>query len=147
VPDVAGIGWNRAVTRIPRDSSELTYDSETGVLIVGDGQIGGVRPDVWAYSVSGMNVLSKWLGYRTAKGTGRAVSSLSALDKLRPTEWLDDWNDELLDLIRILTLTLDRQAELEDLLNRICDGPLIPASELPVPSEAEREPPATINRF
>lgn len=147
VQHVEGIGWTRAVTRIPRDMSEVGYDPEAGVLSIGDGLVGGVRPDAWSYSVSGMAVLPKWLGYRTAKGAGRSTSSSSGLDRIRPTEWHDEWNDELLDLIRVLTLTLDRQAELEDLLNRICDGPLIPASELPVPSEEERQPPATIARF
>ncbi len=93
-----------------------------------------------------MTVLSKWLGYRTAKGAGRAVSSKSALDKIRPTGWLDEWNDELLDVIRILTLTIVRQAELADLLERICSGPLIPKSDLPTPKEAERPPPATLRR-
>ena len=135
------------MTRIPRDMSEIRYDGEAGRLTVGDGQIEGVRPQVWAYSVSGMPVLSKWLGYRTAKGTGRAASSASGLDKVRPSEWHDDWNDELLDLIRVLTITIDKQDTLADLLDRILSGPLIPASALPVPADAEREPPATIARF
>jgi hypothetical protein len=147
VPYVEGIGWTRAVTRIPRDMSEVTYDSGIGLLIIGDGQIGGVRPDVWTYSVSGMVVLPKWLAYRTAKGAGRATSSSSGLDRVRPSEWYDEWNDELLDLIRVLTLTLDRQAGLEELLDRICGGPLIAASELPLPSEEERQPPPTIARL
>lgn len=93
-----------------------------------------------------MAVLPKWLGYRTAKGAGRATSSKSTLDKVRPTEWPDEWNDELLDLIRILTLTLDRQAELADLLDRVCAGSLIPANDFPRPTEAERQPPATLRR-
>lgn len=145
-PAVEGIEWEEPVTTIPADPSGIDYDESTGSLTIGDGRVGGVRPEVWNYSVSGMAVLPKWLGYRTAKGAGRATSSKSALDKVRPTEWPDEWNDELLDLIRILTLTVERQAELADLLERVCAGPLIPANDLPRPTEAERQPPATLRR-
>lgn len=141
VPLVDGIGWDRPVTTIPQDMGAIAYDEESGTLVVGDGQIGGVRADVWAYQVSGMPVLRKWLGYRTAKGTGRAASSSSELDRIRPTTWADAWNDELLDLIRVLTLTLDRQNALAGLLDRVREGPLIPASNLPVPAAAERDVP------
>ena len=146
VPDVEGIEWEEPVTTIPADPSEIDYDEATGSLTVGNGRVGGVRPEVWNYSVSGMAVLPKWLGYRTAKGAGRAASSKSALDKVRPTEWPDEWNDELLDFIRILTLTVDRQPKLAALLDRICAGPLMPAGDLPTPTEAERQPPATLRR-
>lgn len=146
VPTVEGIEWEEPVTTIPADPSKIDYDEATGSLTIGDGRVGGIRPEVWSYSVSGMSVLPKWLGYRTAKGAGRATSSKSALDKVRPTEWADEWNDELLDLIRILTLTVDRQAGLADLLKGICAGPLIPASDLPTPTAAERQPPATLRR-
>jgi hypothetical protein len=146
VPNVEGIEWEEPVTTIPADHSEIHYNDSTGTLTVGDGRVGGVRPEVWNFSVSGMPVLPKWLGYRTAKGAGRATSSKGALDKVRPTEWADEWNDELLDLIRILTLTIQRQADLADLLERICAGPLIPATDLPRPSDAEREAPSTVRR-
>jgi len=144
VPIVEGIGWEASVTIIPKDMSAIGYNEATGTLSVGDGRVGGVRPDVWDYAVSGMPVLKKWLGYRTAKGTGRAVSSKSLLDHIRPTEWADEWNDELLDLIRVLTITLDKQEALAGLLKRICQGPLIPATRLPLPSPAERMPPSTV---
>ena len=88
-----------------------------------------------------MTVLRKWLGYRTAKGTGRAASSSSALDRIRPTEWADEWNDELLDLIRVLSLTLDKQDQLADLLERICTSALIPVADIPQPSAAQRKVP------
>jgi hypothetical protein len=91
-----------------------------------------------------MQVIPKWLGYRTRRGTGRAVSSTSALDHIRPTEWHDDWNDELLDLVRILTITIDRQAELADLLGRVCEGELISGADLPQPTGEQRRPPATL---
>ena len=93
-----------------------------------------------------MPVLSKWLAYRTAKGAGRAASSSSELDAIRPTQWADAWNDELLDLVRVLTLTLDEEPALADLLERICDGPLIEASQLPPPAAEARRPPATLPR-
>ena len=146
IPHVDGIEWIEPVLNIPANMSQVRYNAETGVLTIGDGVVGGVREEVWAYAVSGMLVVSKWLGYRTARGTGRAATSTSDLDRIRPTEWADEWNDELLDLLRVLTMTIDRQADLEDLFNRICDGSLVPASALPVPTAAEREPPATIQR-
>lgn len=144
VPNVDGVGWTRAVTRMPQDNKDIGYDEESGTISLGDGQVGGVRPEVWAYSVSGMQVIPKWLGYRTQKGTGRAVSSSSVLDHIRPTEWADDWNDELLDLVRILTLTIDKQEMLADLLGQVCDGDLVSALELPQPADAERKPPKTL---
>jgi hypothetical protein len=143
VPEVEGIGWDEAVSRLPANTGEVSYNEETGTLTIGDGQLSGVRPEVWAYSVSGMQVIPKWLGYRTRTGTGRAVNSTSALDHIRPDSWADEWNDELLDLIRVLTLTVDRQASLSDLLDRVCSGVLIPASLLPRPAENERQPPPT----
>ncbi len=144
VPLVEGIGWTDPVTVMPADRSAITYDEETHTLTVGDGQISGVRPDVWTYEVSGMQVVPKWLGYRTVRAPGRAASSTSALDQIRPSAWPDEWNDELLDLIRVLTITLDRQAGLTDLLERVCSGPLIATSDLPIPGRAESQPPATI---
>lgn len=142
LPEVEGIGWLVSVDRMPQTVADLSYDRESGNLMVGDGIVSGVRPEVWAYQVSGMPVLRKWLGYRTARGTGRAASSSSELDRIRPTAWHDDWNDELLDLIRILTITLERQDILADLLERVCNGPLIPGSAFPTPRSDERQVPA-----
>lgn len=141
VPYVEGIGWEEPVTALPPSLGDVDYDPESGFLRIGDGLVSGVRPDVWSFQVSGMSVLKKWLGYRTERGTGRAASSTNELDRIRPTEWADDWNDELLDLIRVLTLTLDRQPELANLLERICAGALIPVTDLPQPSEAQRKVP------
>jgi hypothetical protein len=141
VPLVDGVSWERPTTALPADAGALVYDPDTASLTIGDGLVIGVRPDVWTYEVSGMPILRKWLGYRTARGAGRAASSTSALDRIRPATWPDSWNDELLDLIRVLTLTLDRQAGLADLLDRICQAPMILADSLPLPTPAEREPP------
>lgn len=138
---VSGIGWARAVTAMPETSADIGYDADTRLLTIGNGQVTGVRADVWEYAVSGMPVLRKWLGYRTRRGTGRAASSTNPLDRIRPETWPDAWNDELLDLIRLLTITLDRQAGLADLLRRVCEGALVLADELPVPTARERAAP------
>lgn len=142
VPEVEGIGWDASVETMPQTMRDVSYDPETGNLLIGDGIVAGVRPEVWAYSVSGMPVLRKWLGYRTLRGAGKAASSTSALDKIRSTEWPDEWNDELLDLIRVLTLTLERQDALADLLSRVCSGLLIPRGDFPLPTAAERKVPS-----
>lgn len=141
VPLVDGLGWERPTTALPADTGAIRYEQDTQALTVGDGLVVGVRPEVWAYEVSGMPVLRKWLGYRTVRGAGRAASSTSPLDAIRPNGWPDAWNDELLDLIRVLTLTLDRQPILADLLERVCAGPLIAATDLPSPRPDQRDPP------
>lgn len=86
IPLVCGIGWTEAVQGMPADSSEISYNADDQVLSVGTGRISGVSPSVWDFEVSGMKICSKWLGYRTAKGAGKSVSSKSELDKLRVTE-------------------------------------------------------------
>lgn len=134
------------VKTIPHDLKNVSYDAKAKKLTVGDGVIGGVEPEVWEFAVSGMQIVRKWLGYRTAKGAGRAAGSKNELDRIRPAKWADEWNDELLDLLRVLTLTVRKEPELANLLDRICDGDLIPASELPKPSDEQRKVPPTIDR-
>lgn len=132
----------KPVTDIPATPREVGYDPDAQQLIVGDGRIGGVPPQVWQFQVSGMPVVKKWLGYRTAKGAGKATSSSSPLDHIRPDHWLDEWTEELLDLVSILRTTIELQPTGIELLSRVCDGPLIAASDLPpVPPEL-RKPPA-----
>lgn len=141
LPKVAGLRWARPVEEMPEKPSDVTYDEKNQQLLVGDGVVAGVRKDVMEYSVSGMEVVWKWLRYRTAKGAGRAASSSNPLDQIRATKWPDDWNDELIELLTVLTVTLDKHPAQGKLLDAICDGPLIPASELPTPSDAERKEP------
>ena len=126
---------------MPEKPSNVKYDPKTQELHVGDGVVAGVRQDVMEYSVSGMEIVWKWLGYRTAKGAGRAASSSNPLDRIRPTEWPGEWSEEIIELLTVLTLTLDMHPEQGRLLGCICDGPLVHASELPVPSDGERKEP------
>jgi hypothetical protein len=88
-----------------------------------------------------MQVIRKWLGYRTRRGAGRAASSASPLDAIRPTEWHPEWSDELIDLLLILTRTLELLPRGVELLDRILAGQLIKASELPPVPDELRKPP------
>lgn len=137
------IRWHRKPARIPMDTNDFAYDEATSSLRVADGQLMGVSPDVWAFQVSGMAVVKKWLGYRTAKGTGKAASSKSPLDQIRPDRWYDEWNEELRELISILQTTLDSVRPGNDILDRILEGPLIAAQDLPEPPAHLREVPRT----
>lgn len=139
----SSVRWTAAVTIIPADLEEISYDRDTQTLTVSNGQIMGVRPEVWEYSVSGFMVVQRWLGSRTYKGVGRAANPklASYLDRIRPQEWSDDWNDELLDLLRSLTATVEIQKVQHDLLTRVMESPLIAPAQLPTPSKAERTVP------
>lgn len=147
VPRIPGLGWAEPVNALPDDMKEITYDEEAHQLRIADGVVTGVSPEVRRFSVSGMNILDKWLGARTRKGIGRASGkSATPLDKIRPDSWEDEWNDELLDLLRVLTRTVELGEKQGDLLARIVTGDLIEASDLPAPTSGERKVPATIER-
>ena len=104
-------------------------------------------PEVWDFEVSGMNILGKWLGARTRRGIGRAAGKAATpLDLVRPTEWEDEWNDELLDLLRMLTRTVELGAQQTQLLEEVVQGELIAPEQLPSPTDAERKVPKTIKR-
>ena len=137
----SGIKWTKEPSRIPADSKDFAYDPINEVLQVADGQLVGVNRAAWAFEVSGMQILKKWLGYRTAKGAGRAASSDSPLDKIRPTEWEPEWSEELREVVHVLCETERLIPRGVDILNRIMEGDLVTSDELPPPSADLRKPP------
>ena len=141
IPTSTTIRWADTPTSIPDDSRDFSYDADTCTLHVADGHLEDVPQQVWEFEVSGMQVVKKWLGYRTGKGAGRAASSTSPLDHIRPTEWSSEWTEELLELLTVLERTLEMMPAGAELLDRVCDGPLIDASDLPEVPEALRKPP------
>lgn len=147
IPSVQGLGWQVSVTKIPESMDEIRYDEKNELLHVGDGRVSGVRSDVWEYSVTGMQVVSKWLGWRTRTGSGKAATNPKPLDYIRPVKWLDEWNDELLDLLRVLTLTIDQMPEQDELLEEICANDLISTRELPVADAKQTKTPKTDSNY
>ncbi len=112
------------------------YDPKTQVLRVGDGEFSPVKPEVWGYSVSGLQVVQSWLDRRRLHPSGKKSSRL---DDIRPDRW--EFTEELLELLWVLEATVDLQAEGTALLEEVCASDLFSASELPKPSDAERQPP------
>lgn len=136
--------WAKPITEIPDTPRDFKYDPDTQTLHIADGAVTGVHPDVWEFEVSGMQVVKKWLGYRTRRGAGRAASSTSPLDQIRPEEWADEWSTELFELLTVLQRTIELLPQGAELLGRICQGPQVAASELPpVPDALRRPPPAS----
>ena len=106
-------------------------------LHVGKGVFTNVRPDVWNFSVSGLQVVKSWLDYRMRD---RAGKKSSPLDEIRPASW--QFDDELLDLLWMLEATLDLLPQATSLLNRVLAGHLFGAADFPKPKDTERRGPA-----
>lgn len=145
LPNVPGLGWDRSVTHIPASPKEIRYDAVERVLHVGDGKVSGVPNEAWEFSVSGLRVMERWLGSRTARGVGKSASTsktATPLDKIRPQRWEDEWNLELLDLVKVLARTVTLGKAQECLLDRVLSGQLVAGSDLPQPTAAERKVPS-----
>ena len=118
--------------------ADFSYDPTMGVLRVGEGEFSPVSPDVWDYSVSGLQVVKSWLDRRKRDGSGRKSSPL---DEIRPEHW--EFTVELLELLWVLEATLALQPEGTALLHDVCSSQLFTQDELPTPSSEERRSPRT----
>ena len=116
--------------------NEFSYSYETQELSVGTGVFENVRPQVWEYSVSGLEIVSSWLGYRMKVRAGRKSSPL---DDIRPEVW--DFDEELLDLLWVLDHTIDMLPELNHNLEQVLQSELFVAEDFPQPTDAERKGP------
>ena len=74
-------GRAQQITPVDGMPENYHYDPNTQRLTVGTGTFGPVNPDVWNFEVSGLNVLSSWLGYRMKTRKGKKSSPL---DDIRP---------------------------------------------------------------
>lgn len=140
-PATTGIRWKTEPSCLPDSKADIKYDPATETVRVADGDLNGVPQDVWNFEVSGMVVIPKWLGYRAAKPAGRAASSTSPLDKIRPTTWEPEWSSELVEIVAAIKETLVMIPDGVALLDEIVAGPLITADELPPVPAALRQPP------
>jgi len=114
----------------------FSYDAEEQTIIIGDGKFQPVAPEIWNYSVSGLQIVKSWLDCRKLQRAGRRSSPL---DNIRPDQW--DFTEQLLELLWVIEATLDLEPVGEALFERVCNSRLFADSELPVPTEGEHMPP------
>jgi len=111
----------------------IAYDGAAHRLKIGDGFIDNVSPAVWEYTVSEKQVLVQWFSYRRRNRSKPIIGDRrppSLLAKIQPHGWLAEYTTELMNVLNILGRLVALEPHQADLLNRICDGPMINADVL-----------------
>ena len=114
---------------------QLDYDAAQQKLIIGTGYIANVSPAVWAYDVSGKNVLRQWWSYRRADRSKPPMGDKrppSPLSDIQPDVWLPEYTTELLNVLRVLTRLVALEPAQADLLARVVAAPTLDAYALGV---------------
>ena len=111
----------------------MDYDPATRRLKIGKGYVENVTPEMWAYEVSGKEVLWHWFSYRRRDRTRPLIGDKrppSQLDSIQPDHWQPEYTTDLLDLLNVLGRLIALEPKQADLLSRICEKPLLSADEL-----------------
>ncbi|WP_203077181.1 type ISP restriction/modification enzyme [Falsiroseomonas ponticola] len=123
---------------------EIAYDPAARRLRIGTGHVDNVPPEVWAYEVSGKQVLPQWFSYRGRDRSRPLIGDRrppSPLGDIGPGRWLAEYTAELLNLLNVLGLLVRLEARQTDLLARICAGKLISAAQVKAARNAQPAPP------
>jgi hypothetical protein len=111
----------------------MHYDEAKRRLHVGKGYIDNVPPEVWAYEVSGMNVLRQWFSYRKRDRTRPIIGDRrvpSPLSFIQPDHWLSEYTSDLLDLLNVLGRLVLLEPKQAALLDEILAGDRIDRAKL-----------------
>jgi Type ISP C-terminal specificity domain len=126
---------------------ELEYNAASRRLKIGAGFVANVLPEVWAYEISGKNVVSQWWSYRREDRSKPPMGDRrphSKLSEIQPTIWPAEYTTELLALLRVLTRLVALEPRQADLLTRVVEGATIDSDTLSAAgslSEASAEAP------
>jgi hypothetical protein len=122
---------------IPEDSNAMPdtmkYDAEKKRLLIGTGYIENVEPAVWAYEVSGKQVLAQWFSYRKKDRERPLIGDRrtpSPLGDIQPDHWLPEYTTELLNVLNVLGLLVEMEPQQASLLEKVCAGPTLSAETL-----------------
>ncbi len=111
----------------------MDYHPAARRLKIGKGYIENVTPEMWAYEVSGKEVLWHWFSYRRRDRSRPIIGDRrppSPLDSIQPDHWLPEYTSDLLDLLHVLGRLIALEPKQADLLERICGNLLLSADEL-----------------
>jgi len=111
----------------------MIYEPEKRRLHVGAGFIDNVTPEMWAYEVSGKQVVWQWFSYRRRDRSRPVIGDRrppSPLDKIQPESWLNEYTSDLINLLNVLGRLVALEMKQADLLQRILDHPLIKVEAL-----------------
>ena len=122
---------------IPEDPDSMpdafTYDSAARRLYIGSGFVANVDPAVWAYQVSGKQVLVQWFSYRRKTRDRPMIGDRrppSPLCNIQPDHWLPEYTTELLNVLSVLGSLVDIEHEQTALLEKICSGVTFSATDV-----------------
>ena len=116
-----------------RFPDSIEYDADTRRLKIGSGFIANVPRSVWEYEVSGKQVLLQWFSYRRLDRSRPIIGDRrrpSSLEKIQPEGWLAEYTTELMNVLHVLCRLVALEPRQADLLDRICDGPLLSGDDL-----------------
>jgi hypothetical protein len=112
---------------------DMSYDAGERRLRIGKGFVENVTPHMWAYEISGKQVLWQWFSYRRRDRTKPIIGDRrppSPLEKIQPEGWLAEYTSDLLDLLNVLGGVIALEPAQARLLDEICARPLIPDAAL-----------------
>jgi hypothetical protein len=113
----------------------MEYDPTVRRLRIGNGFVNNVSPEMWAYEVSGKQVIWHWFSYRRLSREKPQIGDRrppSPLDKIKPDHWLAEYTSDLIDLLNVLGLVIELEPAQAHLLERILKAELIKADHLKV---------------
>jgi hypothetical protein len=110
-----------------RHSSEDPSTSDDDVLYVDDARFQPVSAAVWRYDVGEKQVVKQWFAHRRRKPGGRISSDL---DHITAETWTRQDTVELRQLLTVLQRLVDLEPDQAELLDAICDGPLLSTTDL-----------------
>ena len=111
----------------------IDYDEGRRRLLIGTGFIDNVSPEVWSYEVSGKRILTQWFSYRKRNRERPIIGDRrppSKLGEIQPEGWLAEYTTELLNVLHVLGALVELEPLQAKLLEKVCAGPTITATEL-----------------